>query len=104
MRMQRALYQMPTRGVSTGALFVVVGMISGRRHTRLISEFGGLARIMPVYSTLFLIVTLSSIALPLLNGFVGEFLILIGTYTSTVLPQAKLYASIAAVGMILSEV
>jgi NADH-quinone oxidoreductase subunit M len=57
---------------------------------------------MPVYSTLFLIVTLSSIALPLLNGFVGEFLVLIGTFTSTVLPHAKLFASLAAIGMILS--
>ena len=79
-------------------------MIYDRRHTRLIAEFGGLANVMPVYSALFLIVTLSSIALPLLNGFVGEFLILIGTYTSTVLPQAKLYASLAALGMILSAV
>ncbi|HKQ09291.1 MAG TPA: NADH-quinone oxidoreductase subunit M [Blastocatellia bacterium] len=102
--MQGALYQMLNHGISTGALFVIVGMIYDRRHTRMIAEFGGLANVMPVYSTLFLVVTLSSIALPLLNGFVGEFLILIGTYTSTVLPQAKLYASIAAVGMILSAV
>jgi NADH-quinone oxidoreductase subunit M len=102
--MQGALYQMLNHGISTGALFIIVGMIYDRRHTRLIAEFGGLANVMPVYSTLFLIVTLSSIALPLLNGFVGEFLVLIGTYTSTVLPQAKLYASIAALGMILSAV
>src|SRR2546423_4754473 len=102
--MQGALYQMLNHGISTGALFVIVGMIYDRRHTRLIAEFGGLANVMPVYSALFLVVTLSSIALPLLNGFVGEFLVLIGTYTSTVLPQAKLYASIAAVGMILSAV
>jgi NADH-quinone oxidoreductase subunit M len=102
--MQGALYQMLNHGVSTGALFIIVGMIYDRRHTRLIAEFGGLARVMPVYSTLFLIVTLSSIALPLLNGFVGEFLILVGTFTSTVLPRAKLFASLAAVGMILSAV
>jgi NADH-quinone oxidoreductase subunit M len=102
--MQGALYQMLNHGISTGALFVIVGMIYDRRHTRLIAEFGGLANVMPVYSTLFLIVTLSSIALPLLNGFVGEFLILIGTYTSTALPHAKLYASLAALGMILSAV
>jgi len=102
--MQGAIYQMLNHGISTGALFIIVGMIYDRRHTRLIAEFGGLANVMPVYSALFLIVTLSSIALPLLNGFVGEFLILIGTYTSTVLPQAKLYASLAALGMILSAV
>src|SRR5205085_9039320 len=81
--MQGAIYQMLNHGISTGALFIIVGMIYDRRHTRLIAAFGGLANVMPVYSALFLIVTLSSIALPLLNGFVGEFLILIGTYTST---------------------
>ena len=102
--MQGALYQMLNHGVSTGALFIIVGMIYDRRHTRLIAEFGGLATVMPVYSTLFLIVTLSSIALPLLNGFVGEFLVLIGTFTSTVLPHAMLFASLAAIGMILSAV
>ena len=102
--MQGALYQMLNHGVSTGALFIIVGMVYDRRHTRLIAEFGGLANVMPVYSTLFLIVTLSSIALPLLNGFVGEFLILIGTFTSTVLPHAKLFGSLAAIGMILSAV
>src|SRR6185295_12782898 len=102
--MQGALYQMLNHGVSTGALFIIVGMIYDRRHTRLIAEFGGLANVMPVYSTLFLVVTLSSIALPLLNGFVGEFLILIGTYTSTALAHAKLFGSLAAIGMILSAV
>ena len=102
--MQGALYQMLNHGISTGALFVIVGMIYDRRHTRMIAEFGGLANVMPVYSALFLIVTLSSIALPLLNGFVGEFLVLIGTYTSTVLPYARLFASLAAIGMILSAV
>ena len=102
--MQGALYQMLNHGVSTGALFIIVGMIYDRRHTRLIAEFGGLANVMPVYSTLFLIVTLSSIALPLLNGFVGEFLILIGTFTSPVLPHAMLFGSLAAIGMILSAV
>ena len=102
--MQGALYQMLNHGVSTGALFLIVGMIYERRHTRLIAEFGGLANVMPVFSTFFMIVTLSSIALPLLNGFVGEFLILIGTFTSTMLPNAKLFASLAALGMILSAV
>jgi NADH-quinone oxidoreductase subunit M len=102
--MQGALYQMLNHGVSTGALFLIVGMIYDRRHTRLIAEFGGLAHVMPVFSTFFMIVTLSSIALPLLNGFVGEFLILVGTFTSTLLPHAKLFASFAASGMILSAV
>jgi NADH-quinone oxidoreductase subunit M len=102
--MQGALYQMLNHGVSTGALFIIVGMVYDRRHTRLIAEFGGLANVMPVFSTFFMVVTLSSIALPLLNGFVGEFLILIGTFSSTLLPHAKLFASLAALGMILSAV
>jgi NADH-quinone oxidoreductase subunit M len=102
--MQGALYQMLNHGISTGALFMVVGMIYDRRHTRLIAEFGGLANVMPVFSALFLIVTLSSIALPLLNGFVGEFLVLVGTFTSDTLPRARLFASLAAIGMILSAV
>src|SRR5215510_3067022 len=102
--MQGALYQMLNHGISTGALFVIVGMVYDRRHTRLIAEFGGLANVMPVFSTFFMIITLSSIALPLLNGFIGEFLILIGTFTSPLLPYAKLFASLAAVGMILSAV
>jgi NADH-quinone oxidoreductase subunit M len=102
--MQGALYQMLNHGISTGALFMIVGMIYDRRHTRMIGEFGGLANVMPVYSALFLVVTLSSIALPLLNGFVGEFLVLVGTFTSDVLPRARLFASLAAIGMILSAV
>jgi NADH-quinone oxidoreductase subunit M len=102
--MQGALYQMLNHGVSTGALFIIVGMIYDRRHTRMIAEFGGLASVMPVYSALFLIVTLSSIALPLMNGFVGEFLVLVGTFTSTSLPYARTFAVLAALGMILSAV
>ena len=81
--MQGALYQMLNHGVSTGALFLFVGFIYERRHTRLISEFGGLATPMPWFSTLFVIASLSSIGLPFLNGFVGEFLIMIGAWTST---------------------
>ena len=80
--MQGALYQMLNHGVSTGALFLFVGFIYERRHTRMISEFGGLATPMPWFSTLFVIASLSSIGLPFLNGFVGEFLILIGMWTS----------------------
>jgi NADH-quinone oxidoreductase subunit M len=96
---QGAVYQMLAHGVSTGALFLLVGMIYERRHTRLIAEFGGLANRMPVYAGIFLFVTLSSIGLPGLNGFVGEFLVLLGTFG--VRPW---YAVFAATGVILSAV
>jgi NADH-quinone oxidoreductase subunit M len=72
--------QMVSHGLSTGALFLLVGMIYERRHTRLISEFGGLWAVIPAFSTLFLISVLSSVGLPGLNGFVGEFLILVGAF------------------------
>src|SRR5581483_11998521 len=75
-----AIYQMANHGVSTGALFILVGMLYERRHTRLIKEFGGLATSLPVYSAFFLIVSLSSLGLPMLNGFVGEFLIILGAF------------------------
>jgi NADH-quinone oxidoreductase subunit M len=93
------IIQMINHGLSTGALFLIVGMLYERRHTRLISEFGGLARVMPVYATFFMIVTLSSIGLPGLNGFVGEFLILVGTFKTNVV-----YAVFAATGVILAAV
>jgi NADH-quinone oxidoreductase subunit M len=80
--MQGSLYQMLNHGVSTGALFLFVGMIYERRHTRMISDYGGLASVMPWFSAFFVIASLSSIGLPFLNGFVGEFLILLGTWTS----------------------
>jgi NADH-quinone oxidoreductase subunit M len=80
--MQGALYQLLNHGVSTGALFLFVGMIYERRHTRLISDFGGVCHRMPLYSTLLVIASMSSIGLPLLNGFIGEFLILLGTRIS----------------------
>jgi NADH-quinone oxidoreductase subunit M len=79
---QGAVYQMLNHGVSTGGLFLIVGMLSDRRHTRLISEFGGLKKVMPHLVAVFFLVTLSSIGLPGLNGFVGEFLILLGTFRS----------------------
>jgi NADH-quinone oxidoreductase subunit M len=97
--MEGSIYQMFSHGVSTGALFLLVGMLYDRRHTRLISEFGGLATSLPVYSTFFLIVTLASLGLPLLNGFVGEFLIILGSYYSR-----ALYAAIAATGVVLAAV
>ncbi len=96
---QGSLIQMVNHGLSTGALFLIVGIIYERRHTRLISEFGGLSKVMPVYAVIFMIVTLSSIGLPGLNGFVGEFLILAGTYTAEH-PYAKLVTILAATGVI----
>ncbi|HXE90938.1 MAG TPA: NADH-quinone oxidoreductase subunit M [Terriglobales bacterium] len=75
-----AVYQMLNHGVSTGALFMLVGMLYERRHTFEIREFGGLATPMPAYAMLFLVITLSSIGLPLLNGFIGEFLVLLGAF------------------------
>ncbi len=83
--MQGALYQMLNHGITTGALFLLVGFIYERRHTRQITDFGGLANVMPIYATIFVITTMASIGLPFLNGFVGEFLILIGMWQSTVL-------------------
>jgi NADH-quinone oxidoreductase subunit M len=90
------ILQMINHGLSTGALFLIVGLIYERRHTRMIADFGGLSNVMPVYATLFMIVTLSSIGLPLLNGFIGEFMILIGAFMYN-----KLYACLAAVGIVL---
>jgi NADH-quinone oxidoreductase subunit M len=83
--MQGALYQMLNHGVSTGALFLLVGFIYERRHTRMISDLGGLANVMPIYATLFVITAMSSIGLPFLNGFVGEFLIMLGMWKSNIL-------------------
>jgi len=96
---QGAVYQMLNHGVSTGGLFMIVGMLSDRRHTRLIAEFGGLKAVMPRLVAAFLVITLASIALPLTNGFVGEFLILIGAFRwNTTL------AALAATGVILSAI
>ena len=78
--MQGAVYQMLNHGISTGALFLLVGMLYDRRHTFEITQFGGLATPMPRLAAFFLFVALSSLGLPMLNGFVGEFLILLGTF------------------------
>ncbi len=94
-----ATYQMLAHGVSTGALFLLVGMLYDRRHTRLIEDFGGIAHRMPIFATVFLIITLSSIGLPGLNGFVGEFLILQGTFLTS-----HIYAVFAASAVILAAV
>ena len=101
--MQGALYQMLNHGVSTGALFLFVGFIYERRHTRMISDFGGLATPMPWYATLFVIATLSSIGLPFLNGFVGEFLILTGMWTSA-FSRSWVVTMLAATGVIWAAV
>ncbi len=102
--MQGALYQMLNHGVSTGALFLFVGMIYERRHTRMISDFGGLAHSMPWFSALFVIASLSSVGLPLLNGFVGEFLILLGTWTSSAVSRPWAVTMLAATGVIWAAV
>jgi NADH-quinone oxidoreductase subunit M len=96
---QGALLQMVNHGLSTGALFMLVGVIYDRRHTRLIEDYGGIARVMPVYTAAFMIATLSSIGLPGLNGFVGEFLILTGAFTVT--PTAVI---LGATGIVLGAV
>jgi NADH-quinone oxidoreductase subunit M len=92
---QGGIIQMVNHGLSTGALFLIVGIIYERRHTRMIADFGGLSTPMPIYAAIFMVVTLSSIGLPGLNGFVGEFLILLGTFKVN-----KLYAALAATGVI----
>ncbi|MDD3801582.1 MAG: NADH-quinone oxidoreductase subunit M [Desulfuromonas sp.] len=95
-----AILQMINHGISTGALFLIVGFIYERRHTRLISDFGGLSKQMPVFATIFMIVTLSSIGLPATNGFVGEFLILMGAFES----DLRWFAVFATSGVILAAV
>jgi len=98
-----AILQMVNHGLSTGALFLLVGMIYERRHTRDMDQFGGLWKIMPVYGTLTLIVSLSSMGLPGLNGFVGEFSILLGAFASEAL-GSRLFAGFAAAGVILAAI
>ena len=100
---QGAIIQNINHGLSTGALFLIVGMIYDRRHTRMISEFGGLAGVMPVFAVMFLIATLSSIGLPGLNGFVGEFLILMGAFNSEVLDNIW-FGVLATTGVIMAAV
>jgi NADH-quinone oxidoreductase subunit M len=96
---QGGVYQMLNHGVSTGGLFIIVGMLSDRRHTRLISEYGGIKAVMPRLVAAFLLITLASIALPGMNGFIGEFLILLGAFK-----WGAWFAAFAATGVILSAV
>ncbi len=97
------ILQMVNHGLSTGALFLIVGMIYERRHTRLMEDFGGIWKVMPVFGALSLFIILSSAGLPGLNGFIGEFTILLGAYTSTAINNT-LAAILAAVGVILAAV
>jgi NADH-quinone oxidoreductase subunit M len=92
-----SMMTMLNHGVSTGALFLLVGVVYERRHTRAIAEFGGLWKVVPVFSSIFLVVTLSSIGLPGTNGFVGEFLVLLGAFKTSFA-----WAAVAATGVILS--
>jgi NADH-quinone oxidoreductase subunit M len=94
------MLQMINHGISTGALFLIVGFIYERRHTRLIADFGGLSKVMPVFATIFMIVTFSSIGLPGTNGFVGEFLILVGAFES----ELRVFTVFATTGVILAAV
>ena len=80
---QGGILQMINHGISTGALFLLVGIVYERRHTREISEYGGLSKVMPVFAAVFLVMTMSSIGLPALNGFIGEFLILQGVFVAS---------------------
>lgn len=90
-----AAYQMLNHGVSTGALFLMVGMLYERRHTRAISEFGGLKAVMPKFAAVFLLICLSSIAVPGFNGFIGEFAILVGSYSFS--PVLTLFATLGVI-------
>ncbi len=91
-----AILQMINHGVSTGALFLLVGIVYERRHNRLIAEYGGIAKVMPLYAMFFMIITMSSIGLPTLNGFIGEFTILIGAFN-----HSWVWALFAATGIVL---
>jgi NADH-quinone oxidoreductase subunit M len=91
-----SILQMLNHGISTGALFLLVGLVYERRHNRMIAEYGGLAKVMPLYATFFLVITMSSIGLPTLNGFIGEFTILIGAFN-----HSWVWALFAASGIVL---
>lgn len=94
-----SIFQMLNHGVSTGALFLLVGMIYERTHSREIEKYGGLAKVLPIFTILFFIVTLSSIAVPMTNGFVGEFLILLGSFQAS-----PFFGGLAVIGVVLGAV
>jgi NADH-quinone oxidoreductase subunit M len=112
-----AIYQMLNHGISTGALFLLVGILYERTHTRAIGDYGGIAKVVPLYATAFMVIMLSSIGLPGTNGFVGELLILLGAYRApfasglagpagVVLPSLNttLLAAVAAIGVVLAAI
>ncbi|RKU24324.1 NADH-quinone oxidoreductase subunit M [Candidatus Poribacteria bacterium] len=99
---QGSVLQMVNHGLSTGALFLLVGMIYERRHSRMIVDFGGLSKRMPIFAVIFMIVTLSSIGLPGLNGFVGEYMILLGSFVQGAF--SKVHVVFATAGVILAAV
>ena len=100
-----AILQMVSHGISTGALFILVGVIYDRRHTRDLADFGGLAKVMPAYAVIFVIVMMSSVGLPGTNGFVGEFMILTGSFVSGELGNYEArFVFFAAMGVILAAV
>ncbi len=96
---QGAVMQNVNHGLTTGALFLLVGMINERRHTKKIEDFGGIAKVMPIFAGMFLFTAFASIGLPGLNGFVGEFLVLIGSF-----PSLPAFAAVAAFGVILAAI
>lgn len=100
---QGGIIQMVNHGLSTGALFMFVGFLYDRRHTREIADYGGILKTIPIYGSLFLVICLSSIGLPGLNGFIGEFMILIGSFNSPLL-NSHTYTIIATTGVVLSAV
>ena len=97
--LEGAVIQMINHGITSGALFMLVGFLYDRRHTRRISDFGGLKKSMPIYASIFLFTSFASIGLPGLNGFVGEFMILMGSY-----PTFKVLTSVAAFGVVLAAI
>lgn len=101
--MQGAMIQMVNHGISTGAMFLIVGMLYERRHTREMADFGGIAKSVPILSFFMIFTVLASAGLPGLNGFVGEFLILIGAFKSTVL-NSPILVAVATTGVILSAI
>ncbi len=101
--LQGSVIQMINHGLSTGALFMIVGVLYERRHTKKIADFGGIMKVMPVFSVIFTVVMLSSVGLPGLNGFVGEYLILLGSFYSPNL-ASHAYSIISTVAVILAAV
>ncbi len=100
-----AILQMVNHGIATGALFLLVGVVYDRRHTRQVREFGGLAKVMPVYAAIFSVITMASVGVPGTNGFIGEFMVITGTFVSEKLGNySKVHSVLAAAGVILAAV